>query len=360
MGLYRRSPSKVWYVDITKPDGKRHRESSNTENKQLAKEFHDKLKVELWRESQLGIQRDKTFGEAVEAFLNEKRKRGLKAFDDVEDQLGWWVKKFGKNTLLKNVTQERIVELIEEKMQEGVKASTCNKYLARLKTCLRLMAIKYKWLDMNRLPYFFMYPEPKGRVRWLTPAEITRLLDACPNHIRPMVIFALSTGLRRANVVGLRWEQVDMERQCVHISGDEMKAGADLSIPLSQEAMEVVRQQIGKSRTHVFTYRSKPIKSVNPVTWDKITKDAGLEDFRWHDLRHCWATMMVRGGVPLHVIQALGAWKSERMVLRYGHQSTDSLKPYTEVVSGVLRGVTSQFTSHPPSEDHPAPRLRVV
>lgn len=358
MGLYRRNPSKVWYVDITKPDGKRHRESTETENKQLAQAFHDKLKHELWQEAKLGIKADKTLKDAVDKFLYEKRQR--KTVDDYRDQLNWWLEQFGEKTLLSKVTQDRIIELIEKKHEAGSAAATCNRYLAALKACLRLVAIKHKWMDVNKLPVFFPYEEPKGRVRWLSAADMGRFLEACPDHIKPVALFALATGLRRSNVTQLRWSQIDMQRQCLYIDGDEMKAGQDLGVPLSAEAMAVLSQQIGKHKQYVFTYRGKPFKVIGYDTWNQIKEKAGLDDFRWHDLRHCWATMMVRGGVPLYVIQMLGAWKSEKMVLRYGHQNTDSLKPYTEVAGNVLCEVTSQFTSHPGSGTADTPRLRTV
>lgn len=358
MGLYQRKPSKVWYVDITKPDGKRYRGSTNTENKQLAREFHDKLKRELWEEAKLGMKPDKTLKEAAEKFLADKRTK--KTFAELEYFMGWWVEQFGEQALLKEVTQERIIEIIERKQQSGVSPSTCNRYLSPLRACLRLVAMKYRWLEVSKLPTFFMYKEPKSRVRWLTPADMQRFIDACPAHLKPVAIFSLATGLQRSNVIQLRWSQVDMERQCIHIDGAEMKAGKDVAIPLSAEAMEVVTQQIGKHHEYVFTYRGRPFKVISSDTWKLIVKRAGLEDFRWHDLRHCWATAMVRGGVPLHVIQVLGAWKSEKMVLRYGHQNTESLKPYAAVAGEALRGVTSQFTSHHDSEAVGRLRLRAA
>lgn len=358
MGLYQRKPSKVWYVDITKPDGTRYRSSTNTENKQLAKEFHDKLKRDLWEQSKLGVKPSRTLKEATEMFLNEKRTK--KTIAELEHFMGWWLEQFGEKALLTDVTQERIIEVIEAKRKSGVSPSTCNRYLAPLRACLRLATLKYQWLDKNQLPTFFMYKEPKGRVRWLTPADMTRFIEACPAHLKPVALFSLATGLRRSNVIRLRWSQVDMQRQCIHIDGDEMKGGKDIAIPLSAEAMSVVTQQIGKHHEFVFTFRGRPFKVISSDTWKLIIEKAGLEDFRWHDLRHCWATAMVRGGVPLHVIQVLGAWKSEKMVLRYGHQNTDSLKPYTEVAGKVVRDVTSQFRHQTSVFDTEEARLRAV
>ncbi len=358
MGLYRRKPSKVWWMKFAKPDGEFHRQSCRTENKQQALAFFEKVKREIWNDHQLGIKADKTLAQAVEKFLYEKQNR--KTVDNYHDQLDWWIAQFGEKTLIKKVTQDRIIDFIEQKRQAGFAPATCNRYLAALKACLRCVAIKHKWLDVNQLPVFFPFEEPKGRVRWLTPADMTRFIEACPPHVKPIVLFSLATGLRRSNVIRLRWSQVDMENQCVHIDGDEMKAGENLSIPLSKEAMAAVASQVGQHDEYVFTYNGKPITTrIGQDTWDRIKAKAGLENFRWHDMRHCWATMMVRGGVPLHVIQTLGAWKSEKMVLRYGHQNTDSLKPYLEVVSNALADSRTRLRTHPNFEDT-TPRLRAV
>ncbi len=358
MSLYRRKPSKIWWVKIPDPRGGTPiRRSSQTENKQLAQAFHDKLKRELWNDAQLGIKADKTLREAAEKFLYEKRDRAT--VDDYQMQLDWWVAQFGEDALIKDVTQERIIGFIERRMDAGSSPATCNRYLAALKACLRCVAIKHKWIDVNRLPVFFMYKEPKGRVRWLTVADMTRFIEACPDYLQPIVVFSLATGLRRSNVMSLRWSQVDMENQCVHIDGDEMKAGENLSIPLPEQAMVAVARQVGKHPEYVFTYQGRPVQRVGSDTWKKILAKAGIENFRWHDLRHCWATMMVRGGAPLHVIQALGAWKSEKMVRRYGHLNTESLKPYTGVVDTVLEQTGARFGTHPNLEDE-RPRLRAV
>jgi integrase len=77
--------------------------------------------------------------------------------------------------------------------------------------------------------------------------------------------------------------------------------------------------QMGKHDQYVFTYRGKPIRWVNNTAWKSALKRAGIEDFRWHDLRHAWATFHMQAGTPLHVVQELGGWASPQMVQRYAH-----------------------------------------
>src|SRR3546814_3942791 len=87
----------------------------------------------------------------------------------------------------------------------------------------------------------------------------------------------------------------------------------------------------GKHPTHVFTYRGNPLRSANTRKWRAALKTYGIEDFRWHDLRHTWASWLRRNDVPTWVLQELGGWKSESTVRRYAHMSVKHLQPYSEI-----------------------------
>ncbi|HTR57320.1 MAG TPA: site-specific integrase [Casimicrobiaceae bacterium] len=163
-------------------------------------------------------------------------------------------------------------------------------------------------------------------LRWLDPflsgqdlATITRAtLDGIaelPEHLADMVAFSLGTGLRAANVTGLQWNQVDLARQLAW--------------------MALVRKQVGKHSTYVFSFRRRPIKQVSSKAWYRALKRAGIQDFRWHDLRHCWASWHVQNGTPLFALQELGGWQSPGMVRRYAHLAADHLAPYAERLCAV-------------------------
>lgn len=344
MALFKRG--NTWWVDVMAPDGKRVRESTKTQDKKLAQQYHDKRKAEMWTEHRLGVKPDRTFTEAADLFLREKGNR--RSVASYEDQLEWWKKQFvGK--VLREITQELIIHTIENKRDAGVSNATCNRYLAALRGALRLVCFKYRWIDS--VPKFFMYEEPKGRVRWLAADEITRLLSVLPGHLRDMARFALATGLRRSNVIGLRWDQVDLTRQTLTIGGEEMKNGRDFSIPLSGEAVAAIRDNVGKHETYVFTYRGKPMSGVSNARWKEALEKAGIEDFRWHDLRHTWATMMTQAGVPTDVLQELGAWESPEMVKRYAHHSAESLRRHIGAADGPVSEAMARLR-HTPGGTH--------
>jgi integrase len=112
-------------------------------------------------------------------------------------------------------------------------------------------------------------------------------------------------------------------------------------VPLNNDALAVIRQQIGKHDTHVFTYKGNPVTRANNHAWEKALIRAGITDFRWHDLRHTWASWHVQNGTPLHVLKELGGWADLTMVLRYAHLSSKHLEEY----AGNSKAVTNLLHS---------------
>ena len=97
----------------------------------------------------------------------------------------------------------------------------------------------------------------------------------------------------------------------------------------------VLREQIGKHATHVFSFRGKPLRQVNTKAWRSALEKVGIENFRWHDLRHTWASWHVQAGTPLHVLQELGGWECVEMVRKYAHLSTEHLADYVDRLSSL-------------------------
>ena len=101
-------------------------------------------------------------------------------------------------------------------------------------------------------------------------------------------------------------------------------------VPLNTDAVLLVRQRLGKHPTHVFSYRGKPITQVCTKVWYAALRNAGIEDFRWHDLRHTWASWLVQAGTPPFALQEMGGWSSAEMVRRYAYLAADHLAPFAE------------------------------
>jgi integrase len=215
--------------------------------------------------------------------------------------------------------------------------------LALIRSILRKAALDWEWLD--KMPRIRLLPEPSRRIRWITREEVARLHLELPDHLKAMVTFSLETGLRQANVTGLQWSQIDLTRRCAWIHPDQAKARRAIAVPLSKAAVVIIRGQLGKHDTHVFTYHRKPVQEVNTKAWRQALQRAGIKDFRWHDLRHTWASWHVQAGTPPNVLQELGGWESAEMVRRYAHLSSDHLAGYVDRLSA-LHAVADETSSY--------------
>ena len=133
---------------------------------------------------------------------------------------------------------------------------------------------------------------------------------------------------------------MDLKRRIAWIHPDQAKARKAIAVPLNGEAILVLHRQAGKHPEQVFVYRGNPIRQVNTKAWKETLKRAGIADFRWHDLRHTWASWHTQAGTPRDVLQELGGWESESMVRRYAHLSTEHLAPYADKIgpAGVVPG----------------------
>ncbi len=343
MSLYKRKDSPNWWVKITH-SGQCLQQSTGTSNREKAREYHDKLKAALWEQERLGARPSHCWNEAVVRYLVGTSHKASQADDKSHLR---WLDGYLNGVALDAIDRVLLNRIAQHKKAEGVSNATVNRMLEVIRAIMRKAMNDWEWID--RVPRIRMLPEPKRRIRWITREEAERLLAELPEHLRAMATFSLETGLRKSNVTGLQWSQVDLRRRCAWIHPDQAKGRKAIAVPLSAAAILVLREQIGKHPVNVFTYRGNPIKQLNTKAWRAALRRAGIEDFRWHDLRHTWASWHVQAGTPLHVLQELGGWESVEMVRRYAHLSSDLLVEYVDRMSGSLKavneskGVTNQL-----------------
>ena len=197
-----------------------------------------------------------------------------------------------------------------------------------LRSILRKAHYDWEWID--RIPKVRMLQEPKRRIRWITPIEARRLIEALPDHLALAARFSLATGLRQGNVKSLMWSQIDLERSVCWIHPDQAKAKRAIHVPLNADAMDVLNLLKKNDNEFVFTYRGKSVNQLTTKAWYKALVVADIKDFRWHDLRHTWASWHIQNGTPLNVLQELGGWESVEMVRRYAHLGHTHLANYSE------------------------------
>jgi integrase len=133
-----------------------------------------------------------------------------------------------------------------------------------------------------------------------------------------------------SNVTGLQWCDVDIVKRHAWIHPDQAKTKKAIAVPLNSDAVAIIRKQIGNHDKYVFVYQGKPVSRYNTKAWKKASIRAGIDNFRWHDLCHTWASWHVQSGTSLQELQQLGGWNSFEMVLRYAHLSSDHLKEASE------------------------------
>jgi integrase len=332
MSLYPRKDSSVWWLKIT-VNGQTITRSTGTSDKAKAQEYHDRLKAEMWEQARLGVKPRRTWKEAVIRWLQETSDKRTHQ-DDIAKLR--WLDAFLKDCHLDEITLSKVDEIRVAKLKEASK-STVNRYLALVRSILRKSRDEWEWVD--KVPKIKLYSEPRGRERALTPEQVKQLIAELPEHQQDVVLFALLSGLRQSNVVGLEWSWVDLDRNHLCIPPERSKNGQPIPVFITDSMAAILRKQIGKHKKRVFTFRGKPIANANTRAWRNALKRAGIENFRWHDLRHTWATWHRQAGTPTHELQRLGAWQSTVMVERYAHVASDALMG----AAGRLEGFVSVY-----------------
>lgn len=286
----------------------------------------------MWEEHRLGVKPSRSWKEAAGRWLDETSDKATHREDEKKIA---WLDRFLGSLMLQEITLDVIDRIRAAKLKEASK-STTNRYLAVVRAVLIRARDEWEWID--KAPKVKLFKESAGRERALTPVQAQRLLDELPDHQREFVLFALATGLRQRNVLRLEWSQVNLDLRHAWIAGWQSKNRHPIGVPLNEIAMGVLRRAQGKHPDRVFTYKGKPLNSANNKAWIAALKRAGIQDFRWHDLRHTWATWQRQAGTPTHELQRLGGWRSGIMVERYAHLAPDQLAGAAARLDPVLGG----------------------
>lgn len=257
---------------------------------------------------------------------------GKRTDDDVK--ILRWLHPYLNEKWLDEIDQKLINRIKAEKAATGVANGTVNRMLAVLRAVLRKAAMEWEMID--KAPNIKLMKLSATRIRWLSKDEALRLLQELPEHLADMAEFSLATGLRAANVKELSWSQIDLARRVAWIHPDQAKAKKAIPVPLNETAVQVLRRRFGIHDEWVFTFKGKPIVQHNTKAWTKALKRAGITEFRWHDLRHTWASWHVQNGTSLAELQQLGGWASYAMVLRYAHLAPEMLANAANNIGTIL------------------------
>ncbi|MGR3761117.1 tyrosine-type recombinase/integrase [Roseobacteraceae bacterium NS-SX3] len=225
---------------------------------------------------------------------------------------------------------------------DRVTSATVNRYWAALHHVLEVAVREYGWLEQNPMKRIRKLKEPQGRARFLSSTEREALLSACADSENPyletIVLIAVTTGLRRSEILELEWERVNLDTG--HVIVEETKSGVRRSTYIMEpilKRLRILRAQHRASSPLLFPGRS----GVRPIdiksAWYRALEKAGLEDFRFHDLRHTAASYIAKDGGSVPEIAAVLGHKSFQMASRYAHLSDDHTRTVLEkTMKGLL------------------------
>lgn len=308
-----------------------------------AKEWAQKTEQDIKDGRHFGVSKRHTFDELAKEYRSHAKDKS---------RFEHWVSVFGPDSLDK-ITRERIAKerdkLLNEETQNFAtpptgnpeldakrpKAKrtgpTVNRFLAALSASLSYAVKELGWLKENPCLLVRKPSENKGRIRFLSDDERTALLAACKPHseLYLAVVLSLSTGARQAEIMTLRYDQINFQSKTILLT--KTKNGEFRTLPLVGEAFTLLQER-SKVRSltddRVFPPKNRAKKSEcldlrRP--WVEALQSAGIENFHWHDLRHTAASYLVMSGVSLVEVAAILGHKTLSMVSRYSHLADDHI-----------------------------------
>lgn len=326
-------------------------------NKTIAREMEAAIKTRiLLRQEPSERGKPILFKEWAKTYLELETVKTLRSYQDrVEIMERQLVPFFGGKILteIKPADVERY--RAERKKRDGTKASTqtINNDHIVLKHALNV-AIRRGLLQSNAAARVPMPDPENGRDRVLTEEEWRKLYYAAKPHLRPLLLTAYQLGQRFSEIVSLTWDRVDLKRGFITLRTFDTKTKTARQVPMTPD-VKVTLQRLAKVRSlttrHVFTYKGRPIQRVSR-SFRTALKDAGITDFRFHDLRHCAATNLRRAGVDTATAMKIVGHKSEKMWKRYNAieerdltQAALKVHKYLQENTENTPGTLEEFTS---------------
>lgn len=269
---------------------------------------------------------------------------------------------------LVEVTGRDLEQIRTDWLKAGNKPSTANRKMGTLSGVFS-RAVDWNYLEASPLDKVkALKVDTKGRIRYLDKDEAKALREALDareermraerdsanqwraerkrepmadlravtftDHLKPMVLLSLNTGLRRGELFNLRWPDVNLQAKTVTVAGEGTKTTETRHIPLNAEALATLEEWKKQSAAAGYVFPGQDGERMTDVktAWLELLKNAGVEDFRWHDMRHDFASRLVMAGVPLNTVRDLLGHSDIKMTLRYAHLAPDSKAAAVELI----------------------------
>jgi site-specific recombinase XerD len=347
---------KVWYCEIGR--GRRQRigdatvltlERAEYRAREILNEAADNTGNVLKRDpvkSLLGGFIDEVYAPWVRA----NRRRAEICLTDLRRSFGAWYEK-----RMTDITSDDLDDYVSRRMKEGASAATIVRDLNNLRSVFRQAIIARYARDNPFANWTAPAPEEQGAARYLTAEEEARLRrslrqrddvarrgrtrankwrlargyellpqiprDGYSDHLTPMVLTSINCGLRYGELAGLEWSAVDLGANVLTVTGRTAKGAKTRHIPLNAEALDVLKRWRGEGLRKGLVFSNPDGSRIGSVktAWASLLIAADINDFRWHDLRHSFASKLVQRGVSLPVVCELLGHSDFKLTLRYSH-----------------------------------------
>ena len=323
---------KNWYIDYY-DKGHRKRKKIGT-SKKLAEQVLKNVEVKIVKKEYLGIIEEKRvlFEDYAQRYL-EYAKANKAGSTECRDEFSVNnLKAVFRGRYLFDITSE-MIEKYKATRLEKVEPATVNRELACLKH-MYTKAVEWGYVKASPTKSVKKLKEPPGRLRYLKPDEVNALLAQCSEHLRHLVVTAINTGMRRGELFNLKWPQVDLTNRKITVINT--KNNESRVIPVNKTLYDELFSLSGKPQgEYVFYSRyGRPYRDVKEG-FVAAVKRAGIEDFRFHDLRHTFASHLVMQGVGLRTVQQVMGHKDIKMTMRYSHLSPEYVQEAMERLDSV-------------------------
>lgn len=349
------SKNGEWFLDFTLK-GKRIRQYGGA-TKEQARNTLAKIRVERLEE-RLGLRPAEapapipfeSFADEYLELYSKQNKRSWQRDKIMLDNL----KRFFKGSSLQDIGPEQVERFKAQRKTEKVvrfkatketpiSPSTVNRELACLKTLFN-KAEEWGRIEKNPIRAVRKFKEINGRERILSAAEAALLIKAAADGIRPVLIVALNTGMRRSEILSLKWKNVNFPRAYIFI--EDSKSGRSRKVPMNAAVLSTIRAQLGDSEYVFYNPETKDhVKDVKTAFYaacrrakndPKDEKDPGIVGLRFHDLRHTAASKMIEAGVDLVTVSKILGHASIQMTMRYAHPTPENMRLAVDSLAKIL------------------------
>lgn len=328
-GVYKKK--NAWFIHYYY-NGKRFRKSVGP-SKKVAENALRKIKVAIAEERFLDKKSIKKvkFEDFAEQYLrihcHTNHKEGSRKKDLNSVNI---LKQYFSGKYLQDITTLEIDKFKTKKIEE-VKPATVNRRLAFLKSMFN-KAIEWGMATENPAKKVKLLKENNKRFRYLEKEEITKLLDNSEGYVKNVILVAINTGMRRGEILKLKWHDVDFNRGTIHIH--DTKSKESRAIPMN-ETVKRTLMRIEKTPESPYIFNKPGGKARCDIrkSFLQAQRKSGILNFRLHDLRHTFASQLVMAGVDLNTVRELLGHKNIQMTLRYSHLSSDHKKRAVDALS---------------------------